>query len=379
LPDYSLHDFIHSESERLGFLLCGVTPVAPPPHFGTYQGWVEAGLHAEMAYLAAERALERRAHPGLILPEAAVLLVVALPYFNPRAAPDGPPGEALGRVAAYAWGDDYHDVIPPRLAELLARLEQHLGRTLHARSYTDTGPILERDFAQQAGLGWSGKNTCLISPQHGSYFLLGETLLDVAVDPDPPFRTDQCGTCRRCIEACPTGCIRPDRTIDSAHCISYLTIENKGAIPADLRPKLGEWVFGCDICQMVCPWNLRFARADGDQALAPRPGLPRPVLRQELRLTPQEFNRKFRRSPIQRAKRRGYLRNVAVALGNQPDPAAISDLVESLRTEPEPLVRAHVAWALGRMQQRRARQALEQALPGEPDPSVQQEILKALD
>ena len=378
LSDQTVRDLIQAETQRLGFPLFGVAPLAPPPHLDTYHQWIQAGRHASMAYLATERAVQRRAQPQLIHPEAAALLVVALPYWNPLAAPDGPVGEALGRVAAYAWGDDYHDLIPPRLAELLTILEKQLGRSILARSYTDTGPILERDFAQQAGLGWSGKNTCFISPRHGSYFLLGETLLDVPLEPDPPFRSDQCGTCRRCIEACPTVCIRPDRTIDSGRCISYLTIENKGSIPADLRPQIGEWVFGCDICQMVCPWNLRFAHASGDPAMAPRPDLPRPVLRKELRLTPQEFNRKFRGSPVQRARRRGYLRNVAVALGNQPDPAAIPDLANSLANEPEPLVRAHVAWALGRMRQRRARQALEQSLPRESDPNTLQEIIQAL-
>lgn len=377
-PNLDVHAFLQTEAERLGFVLSGIAPLRPPPNYDVYRGWVRAGRHASMAYLASERALERRAQPALILPQAAAILVVALPYFNPQAAPEGPAGEALGRVAAYAWGGDYHEIIPPRLDQLLAALEAYLGRPVLARRYTDTGPILERDFAQQAGLGWAGKNTCLIDPRRGSYFLLGESLLDVPLEPDTPFRADHCGSCRRCIDACPTGCILPDRTIDSARCISYLTIENKGPIPAGLRPKMGEWVFGCDICQMVCPWNMRFAPAAGDTALAPRPEVPRPVLRSELRLTPQAFNRKFRGSPVQRARRRGYLRNVAVALGNQPDPAAISDLSESLSSEPEPLVRAHVAWALGRMRHRRARQSLQDNLRRENDPAVQQEIEQAL-
>jgi epoxyqueuosine reductase len=374
----SLQDLLKAETERLGFPLYGTAPVAPPPHLNVYERWLDSGLHAEMAYLAADRARERRAKPDLILPEASALLVVALRYFDPLSAPDGPTGEALGRVAAYAWGDDYHDVIPPRLAELVTLIEKYLGRPVLARSYTDTGPILERDFAQQAGLGWSGKNTCFIHPRRGSYFLLGESLLDVPLEPDHPFLTDHCGTCRRCIETCPTQCIREDRTIDSGRCISYLTIENKGTIPPDLRPKIGEWVFGCDICQIVCPWNVRFASSAGDPSTAPREGVPRPLLRKEIHLTPQEFNRKFRRSPIQRSRRRGYLRNLAVALGNQPDPAAIPDLAHVLENEPEPLVRAHVAWALGRMQTIRARRALEKAHRSEPEPGVRVEIDSAL-
>jgi epoxyqueuosine reductase len=375
----SLLDLLQAETERLGFLLWGSAPVEPPAHIATYQSWLEQGLHAGMAYLATERAIERRAQPWLILPEARSLLIVAMRYFSPAYDPPAAAGEALGRVASYAWGSDYHEIIPPRLAELLALIEKHLGRPVAGRSYTDTGPILERDFGQRAGLGWAGKNTCLISPKHGSYFLLGESLLDVEIPPSEPFRTDQCGTCTRCIEACPTTCIRPDRTIDSGRCISYLTIENKGPIAAELRPKMGDWVFGCDICQAVCPWNLRFATPEGHPALAPAPGVPRPILRAEIRLTPQEFNRKFKGSPILRAKRRGYLRNLAVALGNQPDPAAITDLEGIMEREPEPLVRAHSAWALGRMRSARARSALDKAARVETEPSVLQEVRAALD
>jgi epoxyqueuosine reductase len=374
----SLKELLQAETERLGFTLYGVTRPERPAHIDTYHHWLEAGLHAGMAYLAADRAVERRANPRLIEPEALSLLVVALRYFSPAEIPDGPAGEALGRVAAYAWGSDYHDLIPPRLEEIARALEKELGRPLRSHSYTDTGPILERDFAQTAGLGWIGKNTCLISPRHGSYFLLGETFVDAEIEPDAPITTDHCGTCRRCIDACPTEAIREDRTIDSGRCISYLTIENKGPIAAELRGKMGDWVFGCDICQTVCPWNERFASPAGDPALAPRSGIPRPVLREALRLTPQEFNRKFRGSPILRAKRRGYLRNAAVALGNSQDLAAVPDLVQTLHDEPEPLVRAHAAWALGQLRTGLAHRALDKALKQEADSAVQAEIRAAL-
>jgi epoxyqueuosine reductase len=281
-------------------------------------------------------------------------------------------------VASYAWGIDYHEIIPPLLLELVESLQKHLGRQVRSRSYTDTGPILERDFAQQAGLGWAGKNTCLIDPRRGSYFLIGETFLDVEIEPDPPFPTDHCGTCRRCIEACPTGAIREDRTIDSGRCISYLTIENKGPIPPDLRPAMGDWVFGCDICQEVCPWNLRFSTPEGHPELKPDMATARPVLREALSLVPQRFNQKFRRSPIRRAKRRGYLRNAAVALGNQRDTAAVPALANTIENEPEPLVRGHAAWALGRMGTPQARRVLEKAAKSEPDPTVTDEIKQAL-
>jgi epoxyqueuosine reductase len=375
----SILDLLQAETQRLGFPLFGVAPAAPPPHYATFRRWVEDGLYAGMSYLSAERSLARRADPRAIEPEARSVLVVGMRYAAPSTAPDAPASEPHGRVAAYAWGADYHDVIPPRLAEIGAALEKHLGQAVRGRSYTDTGPVLERDFAQQAGLGWIGKNTCLISPSSGSYYLLGETLLDVEIEPSVPLRSDHCGSCTRCIEACPTAAIRPDRTINSGRCISYLTIENKGPIPPELRSRMGEWVFGCDICQTVCPWNLRFAAPEGHPALAPREGAARPALREILRLTPQDFNRNFRGSPLLRAKRRGYLRNACVASGNAGDTAAVPDLAETLRSETEPLVRAHAAWALGQLRTAQARAALEKSLPKETDPAAAQEIRSALE
>lgn len=255
-----------------------------------------------------------------------------------------------GRIAAYAWGMDYHLFLPERLRALAAFIENHIGLHVPNRGYTDSGPILERDLAQRAGLGWIGKNTCLINPHLGSYFLLAEILLGIELEPDPPFEADRCGTCTRCIDACPTACILPDRTLDARRCISYLTIELKEEIPPELRARMGVWVFGCDVCQMVCPWNrLPFgydvAEAVGDPAFAPRPGVASPDLIQEMQLTSQVFNEKFKDSPIKRAKRRGYLRNVAIALGNAREPAAIPALREAL-LDPEPLVRASAAWAI---------------------------------
>jgi len=361
----------------LGFPLVGIARPEPLADFSVYRAWIAAGLHAGMDYLAQERAMERRADPRRILPEARSVAVVALPYAAPLAPP--PAGSLRGRVAAYAYGADYHLVIPPRLDAALDALEKLLGYRPIARGYTDTGPVLERSLAQQAGLGWNGKNTCLIVPGQGSYFLIAELFLAVEIEPDEPFRTDHCGTCTRCIDACPTQCIRPDRLIDSHRCISYLTIENKGAIPAELRPALGDWIFGCDICQQVCPWNARFAPAEGDPGLAPRAGQAQPDLVSELRTTPQEFNRKFKDTPLARAKRRGYLRNVAVALGNSGADIAIPALAGCLQNEPEALVRAHAAWALGQFAAPAARVALLNALAVEMDTLVKAEIALALE
>ncbi len=342
----TLKQAVREEARRLGFTLAGVTTPEPPPHYSTFENWLAEGRHGEMKYLAEERARLRRADPKRILPECSSILVLALPYCSPH--PPLPSGEGKarrGRLAAYAWGADYHLILPEKLKALVAFIEKRVGHPVPNRWYTDSGPVLERDLAQRAGLGWIGKNTCLIHPRRGSYFLLAEILLGLELEPDPPFLNDHCGSCTRCLEACPTHCILPDRTLDARRCISYLTIELKEEIPLELRPLLQDWIFGCDVCQMVCPWN-RFAPSQGEAAFAPRPHVPAPDLICELGLTPQEFKRKFKDSPVQRARRRGYLRNVAVALGNAADPMAIPALQKALQEEAEPLVREHARWAL---------------------------------
>jgi epoxyqueuosine reductase len=305
-----------------------------------------------MGYLATEPARARRADPRLILAECESIVALGIRYDSPEVGGQPMTGEAVrGRIAAYAWGEDYHLVLPPRLRSLVAFIEQQVGHPVPNRCYTDTGPMLERDLAQRAGLGWIGKNTCLIHPRHGSYFLLAEIFLGLQLEPDQPIVTDHCGTCTRCIDACPTGCILPDRTLQAGRCISYLTIENKAEISADLRPLTGDWVFGCDICQAVCPWNLRFAQDSGDPAFAPQPGMPPPSLADELALTPVEFNKRFKHSPVRRAKRRGYLRNTATALGNLGNRRSLSALQRAAQDD-DVLVRQHATWAIGQIKSR---------------------------
>lgn len=370
---------VKAEALRLGFTLVGVTSPEPPAHLDVFLGWVQAGRHGEMAYLASQRSLERRADPRRILPECESILVLAAPYDRPFAA-EAPPGH--GQVAAYAWGSDYHDVFAERLPALVGFIERQVGAPVPNRWYTDTGPLLERDLAQRAGLGWVGKNTCLINPELGSYFLLAELLLGVELELDIPFSADRCGACSRCLDACPTGCILPDRTLDARRCISYLTIELKGEIPVDLREQMGAWVFGCDVCQQVCPWNHRFAAKHGDPAFAPRAGFPNPDLADVLALTPEMFNQRFKGSPVKRAKRGGYLRNAAVALANQAagsiTPRATQALKEALLNDPEPLVRRHAAWALGQVGSESATQALQHALQNETSQAVIAEIRTVL-
>jgi epoxyqueuosine reductase len=342
----ALKQSILEEAHRLGFVLAGVTTPAPPPHAKFFEDWLSRGHHADMAYLAADRARAARANPRLLLPECQSILVLGVPYNHPHPLPlsrNRERGWGEGKIASYALGEDYHLVLPPRLASLVQFIEAQVGHPVPNRYYTDTGPLLERDLAQRAGLGWIGKNTCLIHPRKGSYFLLAEILLGLQLEPDAPFATDHCGTCTRCIEACPTDAILPNRSLDARRCISYLTIENKGDIPEDLRPKMQDWIFGCDICQTVCPWN-RFASPDGDASLRPGAGAAATDLIATLALTPQSFNRQFKRSPIQRAKRRGLLRNAAVAAGNLRDPRALPAL-ENAANDSEPLIREHANWA----------------------------------
>jgi epoxyqueuosine reductase len=232
-------------------------------------------------------------------------------------------------------------------------IENQVGHAVASRCYTDTGPILERELAQRAGLGWIGKNTCLINPRLGSYFLLAEILLDIDLEPDAALLADHCGSCTRCLHGCPTGCILPDRTIDAGRCISYLTIELRESIPHEVRALMGAWIFGCDLCQMVCPWN-RFAALEGDAAFMSTNASPDPRLREELALSPEALRRRFKTSPINRAKLSGYRRNVAVALGNAAGPEAIPALQTAVQNG-DALLMEHAAWAIQRITEQTAR------------------------
>jgi epoxyqueuosine reductase len=371
---------IQDQARRLGFDMLGVTTPDLPPHYDVFTDWISAGKHGEMGYLASERSLARRADPRQILPECRSILVLGRRYSPSIFPAQSAAGEAAltGKVAAYAWGADYHDVLAARLRDLVEYIEAQVGAPFPNRRYTDTGPVLERDLAQRAGLGWIGKNTCLINPSLGSYFFLAEILLGLDLPADPPFIFDRCGTCTRCLQACPTGCILPDRTIDARRCLSYLTIELKGAVPSELRPLVGGWVFGCDICQQVCPWNVRFAASPALPAaiaeFSARPEVPQPELTRELALSAGQFSRKFHSSPVKRARRAGYLRNVAVALGGRGSPAGVPALVKALTSDPEPLVRSHAAWALGQAGGSAALEALNAAAQTEMDGEALNEI-----
>jgi epoxyqueuosine reductase len=362
----SLTTAVKHEAARLGFELVGVTTPDPPPHLDTYRRWLDAGRHGSMNYMASERAWARRADPRAILPSCRSIVVVGMRHSLPATAA-GP------RIAAYAVGADYHLVILPRLEQLMDFLRPLADSSFEYRLYTDTGPILERELAQRAGLGWIGKNTCLIHPRHGSYFLLGEALLSETLEPDHPITVDHCGSCTRCLEACPTDCILPDRTLDARRCISYQTIENRGPVPIELRPAIGEWLFGCDVCQQVCPWNDRFARPATDPALSRSPlsSSPDPAGYLEGRIS-------LKSSATARARPVGMARNAAIVLGNRRNPGDLDRLHQAILTDGEALVRSHAAWALGEIGGETAEQSLRRAAAAERNLDVQAEIAHAL-
>jgi epoxyqueuosine reductase len=388
---------IREKAYDLGFDLIGVAPAGRAPHADAYAAWVDAGYAAAMGYMVRDGA--RRQDPRQVLPGARSVVVVGLSYFVAEPPADLWDDPARGRIARYAWGLDYHDVMTPRLRQLADFIAGEAGRETSCRVYVDTGPVLERDMAARAGLGFIGRNTCLISPALGSYLFLGEILTDLDLEfdsappsPQPPLsqreaalwaalpspsegegatapsplrgegrvrggrgiRSGTCGACTRCLVACPTHAFPAPYVLDSNRCISYLTIELKGSIPPDLRPLMGNWIFGCDVCQAVCPWPRRFARlaqkvrADFKSAPTFDPDRVAPKLLDLIALTGDGFRARFAGSPILRAKRRGLLRNVAVALGNWGDAQAIPFLRRAL-DDPEPLVREHAAWALDRI------------------------------
>lgn len=338
----NLTERVKEIARQLGFDLVGVTGLAPSAQADFYAHWLAQGYHAAMGYMARPDAVEKRADPRRIMPEARSVIVVGMNY---HLGPAPPIAGLQGRVSRYAWGADYHAVMLAKLERLADELAAQAGRPLAHRAYVDTGPLLERELAQRAGLGWIGKNTNLIHPRLGSYFFLGELLIDLELEPDDPFTADRCGNCTACIDACPTGALIAPRTLDARRCLSYLTIEHRGAIPEELRPLLGNWVFGCDICQEVCPWNQRFARqarrADEHTFQAAHSLLDLPEL---LALDEEAFRARFRETPLWRPRRTGLLRNAAVVLGNLGYPAAIPALEEALSDAP--LIAEHAAWAL---------------------------------
>jgi epoxyqueuosine reductase len=382
---------IKEEAQRLGFELVGISPVKLPPHEESFAKWLRKELHGELEYM--KRTEELRRDPRRLVPWAKSIVSVGMNYFTafPRPAVNVGAGfkpatksscvceatdEPKGWISRYGWGDDYHELMKKKLELLLETIRTFHDGPLEGKAFVDSGPVLERDWAGVAGMGWIGKNTHLISPKKGSWFFLGELFLSIPLTSDRPIR-DRCGKCDLCLKACPTGAFIGPYVLDARRCISYLTIELKGPIPRHLRPLVGNHIFGCDICQEICPYNVK-AQTTAENAYAPRAGLYAPDLIPFLALTNSEFRQRFRGSPILRAKRRGFLRNVAVALGNLRSPEAVPALIHALEDE-EPLVRGHAAWALGRIGLTAAMDALRRRLGVEEDTEVRSEIEAAME
>ncbi len=381
----ALARLVQRVGEALGFGRVGITTPEDSAHLDFYRRWLDDGRHGDMRYLARPDAVARRADLARTLPGVRSVVVVTHDYAqeDPSGVPDDP---SRGVIARYARGRDYHRVVKKKLQRLGRRIDEAVEGSVTWRAYVDTGPILERDLARRAGIGWFGRNTMLIDPARGSYFFLGVLLLDIELWPDPPFPVDRCGTCRACLDACPTGALlgRDEdgaALMDATRCISYLTIEHHGAIPDGLRPRIGNRIYGCDICQEVCPWNERFAEVAAERDYDARPsweaewdrdpddpdddgpteavipGTDGPSLVALMRMSEDEWDAYTRGSAMRRAGYSELRRNVAIAIGNwlatldAPDPEAVGTLVSAL-SDDDPLVAEAAAWGLGRMGER---------------------------
>jgi epoxyqueuosine reductase len=364
----NLNKIVTATALEQGFVMVGFAAIRPlDERREFYHQWLDDGRHGAMGYLAREP--DRRFDPRTLDARFTSVVSLAYPYHSPAPPKLDWRAELRGRIAAYALGPDYHDVVLKKaraVADAIGKLRQ--GTV--TRAYVDTGPVFEREWAAEARLGWFGKNTTTLNREHGSYFFLAEIFTDLELAPTrAPYR-EHCGTCTRCLDLCPTAALADGYLMEPRLCISYLTIENRGPIAPELRPKLGNWIFGCDICQEVCPWNEPFSETIAPELMPFMPDL--------LALDDAGFSRRFSKSAIKRAKRRGLLRNVAVALGNSGNREAVPALAHAMGHEPEALVRSHAAWALGALGGSIARRALERARKRETDSEVAKEIAAAL-
>jgi len=362
---------LKNQAEQLGFCLCGVCPAVAPAGLAKFDEWLNSGYAGQMHYLGERR--EAYAHPRHVLAGVRSVVMLAMPYATVEV---GETASGGGRVSRYAWGEvDYHSVIRERLHRLADFLRELVPEAT-TRGVVDTAPLLEREFAQLAGLGWVGKNTLLLSKHAGSYFFLAALLTDQELACDAPHATDHCGTCTACLDACPTDAFVEPYVLDATRCISYLTIELQDVIPAALRPGMGDWVFGCDVCQDVCPWNHEAPTTD-EQVFFPQQNLNPLDLTKLFDLDEPAFRTRFRQTPLWRSHRRGLLRNAAIVLGNQKAVGAIAALSKGLE-DIEPLVRGASAWALGELNTNDAQQTLLSRQSVEFDVQVQAEISAAL-
>lgn len=340
----TLEGKIKAEAFRLGFSLCGFSAPGSPEGFSRYEKWLSNGQHAGMVYLDSLRHRSMRQHPDQLMPGVKTIISLGWPYALQKYPEPGMPSVAL--VAGYTAGKDYHILLPAKMDMLIDFIQKELDSEVHTQAFTDSAPILEREIAARAGLGWIGRNSCLISPEVGSAFLLAEIFIDYPLQVDPSFTEDRCGTCHQCLDACPTSCIQPDRTIDSNRCISYLTIENKGNIIEALMPSIGSWLFGCDICQTVCPWN-KGTRKNPPQ-VTPLTWTVEEVLTL-LSISPDEFSTRYKDSALLRSKLKGLQRNALIWLGNNGTDAEITHIEEFRQQTMDADLIDCAEWALNRI------------------------------
>jgi len=368
---------IKSKAHELGFNVAGITSVSPLLQDDlAFKQWCAAGFAADMEYMT--RRSDLQAYPQTLVPFAQSIITLAADYYFP--APTFEHQGRFGRVARYAWGLDYHDVVKPRLLKLVAEIESLVGQEVRARCFVDAVPLLERAVAASAAIGFFGKNTNLLRPKGGSWFFLSEILLDLDLSANEIPITVSCGTCQRCLTACPTDAFVSPYVLDSGKCISYLTIENKGPIPPELRSGIGEWIFGCDVCQEVCPFN-RFAAETKWPEFHPDVGAgARLDLVEVLSIdTDARFRDRFRGTPLTRPKRRGLLRNAAVVAANIGATAAVPMLIERIERDPDPLIRSHCLWSLGQLDRSRALGLAERAFKNDTESMVQDEAKRILE
>ena len=359
----SFADELKKAAAEIGFDLAGIARVQPARHAAAYREWLRQGHHADMGWIA--KNVETRCHPGTWVPEARSMVVVGVSYATQTPDPAVWNDPMRGRIARYAWGRDYHKVIRKRLIRLSDWVNTHGPSGSESVYFNDARPMLEHDAALAAGLGFIGRNTLLIHPEWGSMLFLGGLLLTIDLPPDEPTpgagnrmttregKSADCGSCTRCLTSCPTHAFPAEYILDSRLCISYQTIENRGAIPEELRPKLGNWIFGCDVCQEVCPWVKQYSHAGRDPWLLPEPDRMAPRLDELAALDDAGFLNRFAGTPVMRTKRRGMLRNVAVALGNSGHPEAMAPL-EKLADDTEPLIASHARESLRRLEKKKS-------------------------
>ena len=369
-----LTDSIKLEGHKIGFDLVGIAPVGDYPESQFYKKWLNKGYDATMTYMSKNP--DKRKDVRNIMPEAKSVISCALNYNTDYPYSTTQKNKEKGWIARYAWGDDYHEVINDKLFKLKDFIEKKMGNKPDYRVYVDTGPVLERMYGKYSGIGWVGKNTCLINQEIGSWLFLGEIITSLELEYDNQV-SDRCGSCTKCIDDCPTDAIREPYVLDSSRCISYFTIENKGEIPQEYRKAIGNNVFGCDICQDVCPWNNK-AHTQTDDSFLPREGLYQPDLKYFLDLEQEEFSKIFKNSPVKRAKRKGMIRNVLVAIGNTGSSEYL-DLIYKYLKDDEPLIRRHAVWALWKVQGHECLNDLKAMLATETDEGVNTEINGILD